>query len=203
MPDEVITSQEGTGTEAQNSTSGNGTQAGTSTEATPTTVVETIPAKTERVYTQTELNAILSKAKKDERKVIEDAAAAKDMTEAQKEKKRADDLQAELVRTQSQSKRLAILHKARDEAEKMGVSFVSSGLEDAYALGAFGGIELDEQGDPQGVDKALGALQKSKDYLFKKAAVQVPDLNSQNRGAGDGAMTPEQVEDLKRRGRIS
>lgn len=199
MSDET-TSQEGTGTSAQPTTEGTDT---TSQQQTPPTV-ETKPEKPpERVFTQTELNAIVRKAKEEERKALEQAKAEADMSAAEKEKARADKAEELAKSKDAQLRRLAILNAARDGAESLSLSFNPGALEDAYKLGAFDAIELDDEGNPQQVESALKTLQKSKPYLLKAAARDVPDLDADRRGTRQpGEMTDDEQAALKSRFRI-
>lgn len=123
------------------------------------------------------------------------------------EKKRAD---AELSEKERLEKRLAEAQEARAAAEavvndvllKTAVTlaaakagFIDAGV--AYQLADLSGVEIGEDGEVAGVDKALKGLAKDKPYLLKQEGGQQPDINAGKRGGKKDGQAD--LEAIKRR----
>jgi len=123
------------------------------------------------------------------------------------EQERAD---AELSEKERLEKQLAEAQEARAKAEavvndvllKTAVTlaaakagFIDAGV--AYQLADLAGVEIGEDGEVAGVDKALKALAKGKPYLLKQEGGQQPDINAGKRGDGEKGQTD--LEAIKRR----
>lgn len=73
--------------------------------------------------------------------------------------------------------------------------------EDAAQLMDWAEVTVDEDGKVKGIEEALKALLKERSYLIRPQQA-APDLNAQQRGAGDKGITKAREEELRKRFRL-
>lgn len=117
---------------------------------------------------------------------------------------------AELSEKERLEKQLAEAQQARAEAEavvndillRTSVKMTAAKMnfiepEVAYQLADLAGVEIGEDGEVSGVEKALKGLAKDKPYLLKQEQGQQPDINAGKKGKGKDGKAD--LEAIKRR----
>jgi hypothetical protein len=115
-----------------------------------------------------ELEAL--KAEKEQREQAE-------LSESEKLRKQLEKLEAEHTQAQGELRKSRLLEAARSAANKAGLHFHDGALADALTLGAFDGLEFDDDGKPREMPEAVKRLAKDRPYLLKPAAVASADLD--------------------------
>ena len=173
----------------------------TTPETTPQAVT---PPTTEKTFTQTELNQLITDRLKREREKHADydqlKAAADELAKIK---------ESQLSETEKLTKRLAELEAAKSQAEtRARETLIESAIisaaarlnfndpSDAYNLVNRAAIEFDENGKPTNADDLVKTLAESRKYLIKSSN---PALSSFN-PAGSGG--PQSETDAQRRARI-
>jgi len=157
---------------------------------------EQLKAELERIRGALKLANSESAARRkklDEIEAAETKRKEQDLTEAQKVAKRAEEAEAKAKDLEQRYRTTTIRHAVEIAAVKLEFADPS----DAYLLADLTGVELDDAGKVQGVDKVLKALAAAKPHLIKRQ--QAGDINAQNRG---GAQAPT-VDELVQRKRAS
>lgn len=128
---------------------------------------------------------------------------------AEVERKQADLSELEKLRVQVAEKddlyqqsineltKLRIRHAVEMAAGRLGFHKP----EDAAQLMDWAEVTVDEDGKVKGVEEALKALLKDRPYLVRQQQA-APDLNAQQRGAGDKGVTKSREEELRKRFRL-
>jgi len=114
-----------------------------------------------------------------------------ELSDAQREKKRADDAETKLAAKDENLRRYSVLDATRAAAQKQSLVLNEAALQDAYAAGAFKSIELDDDGLPQGADAHLKELVKSRPYILQNQ-VNAPDHNAGKGGKSDELISDEE-----------
>lgn len=152
------------------------------------------------------IQAELDKARAELKKFQDDDDARKtaELSEVEREKKRASDAEARNGAKDSTIRRLAILQGVREAASDLKIELDMSAVRDLYEARGFEGVKVDENGDPVGLADHLKSLVKTKPYVVKTAAL-APDIHAQDRGKDltpSGELTDERKADINRRFRI-
>lgn len=157
-PDSAGTEEGASETEAESSSStapaGDPTQEGN--EQQPDSEKESLRAK----LVEANREAAKYRKERNEAKASLDKAREAELSDIEREKKRADDAQRQLVETESRIRR-ANLRVALSNPELRLVD-----VDTASLLLEREGIEYDDEGEPQGIDKAVKALVKAKPFLI-------------------------------------
>lgn len=170
-------------------------------EATKTETVDT----PEITFSKTRFDEINKRVKEAEKRVAElqkakdDAEKATLMEQAQfkklyeGEQTKAQKLATDLEQLQAKLKRAAIVQAVEREATT--AKFADPA--DAHAFINLDAIELDEAGKPQGVNKLITDLAKSKPYLLTQTQA-APGNGRLPKPAGVVGVTPDQIAEKKR-----
>jgi hypothetical protein len=119
-----------------------------------------------------------------------------ELSEAEKQTKRATELEAQLAATQAAQKEQIVRYEVMLRAASKNVV----DPEAAVKLMDLSSLEFDEAGKPINIDKALDALLKQKPYLVKAVEAAAPNVNARN--GNDKGDDKAHEEELKRRYRI-
>jgi len=110
---------------------------------------------------------------------VERANASRTQIETEREAARA-----EATTQRERADRLQVQIAANTAASELGLSLHPSALQDALALGDFGGVTFNEAREPQNVSETLKDLVKRKPYLLARAEAVQSD--GKNAGRDDG-----------------
>lgn len=129
--------------------------------------------------------------------------AQKDLSEAEKAKGFATKAQQEAEMAKAALTEATIRYEFMLAALKPGSGVEPTAAEAAWKLVERESIEVDEQGRPKDVMKALRELVKQYPFLAAKTEKLAPNINAGETGLRrDGAADATRVEDLKRRFRL-
>ena len=165
------------GSETERESSGpeatEGTREGTEQQTDPSEIAS-LKAK----LSEANREAAKYRKERNEAKASLDKAREAELSDIEREKKRADDAQAQLADTESRIRR-ANLRVALSNPELKLVD-----VDTASLLLERQGVEYDDEGEPQGIDKAVKALVKEKPFLVGASR---PSTGGTNGGEGNEA----------------
>lgn len=168
----------------------------TKTGEKPVEVVAVVPTVEKSKFD--EVQAELDRLKADAQ-----TRADAELSEKDREKKRADDAEAREKAKDETVRRLSILQSVRDAASAQKIDLDLDAVRDLYDAGKFRDVKVDDRGDAIGVPDFLKTLVKDKPYILRPGTVKAPDINADKTGtAKTGEMDAERRAQLEKRFRL-
>jgi hypothetical protein len=138
-------------------------------------------------------------------KELEDAEAQRaqgELSESEKAKKIAADAQQVAQAAQAALAEATLRYEFMLAALRPGSGVEPAAAEAAWKLVDRESIEIDEQGQPKEIGKALKELVRQYPFLAAKAAEKAPNINAGETGKANGTPDAARMDELKRRFRL-